>query len=94
MLQQGESLALRWCRLRRTGQEPPADRAAVVRCVLESLAPAHRAALRRAAELSGHPVEVVHLVGSGSKNALLCQFTAVGRDAWAEASALLNSHRS
>ncbi|NJP92651.1 rhamnulokinase [Nonomuraea sp. FMUSA5-5] len=61
---------------RRTGQRPPASPAAYVRCVLESLALGHREAVRQAMELSGREVEVVHLVGGGSRNELLCQFTA------------------
>ncbi|SEG80263.1 rhamnulokinase [Actinacidiphila yanglinensis] len=60
----------------RTGQRAPADQAAMVRCILESLALAHRATLRAAAELSGRDLDVVHLVGGGSRNDLLCQFTA------------------
>jgi rhamnulokinase len=61
---------------RRTGQRPPESRGATVRCVLESLALAHRRTLRQAGELSGHEFEVVHLVGGGSRNELLCQWTA------------------
>ena len=61
---------------RRTGQEPPTDRAATVRCILESLALGHRAAVRDAVRLSGKPVEVVHMVGGGARNALLCRLTA------------------
>ncbi|MFB4275979.1 rhamnulokinase family protein [Nonomuraea sp. MTCD27] len=61
---------------RRTGQRPPSSPAAFVRCVLESLALGHRLAVRQAMELSGRDVEVVHLVGGGSRNELLCQFTA------------------
>lgn len=60
----------------RTGQRAPADQPAMVRCILESLALAHRAALRTAAELSGRDLDVVHLVGGGSRNDLLCQLTA------------------
>jgi rhamnulokinase len=60
----------------RTGQRPPADRAATVRCILESLALGHRAAIREAARLSGRTVEVVHVVGGGARNALLCRLTA------------------
>jgi rhamnulokinase len=37
---------------------------------------AHRAALRQAQELSGRSVDVLHIVGGGSRNALLCQLTA------------------
>ncbi|GAB4051456.1 rhamnulokinase [Catellatospora paridis] len=61
---------------RRTGQPVPASRAALVRCILESLALAHARAVRQAQELAGHPVDVVHLVGGGSRNELLCQLTA------------------
>jgi rhamnulokinase len=60
----------------RTGQRPPADQGAVVRCVLESLALAHRAALRTAAGLAGRDICAVHLVGGGSRNDLLCRLTA------------------
>ncbi|GAA4514204.1 rhamnulokinase family protein [Actinoallomurus oryzae] len=60
----------------RTDQRPPAGRAEVVRCVLESLALGHRAAIRDAARLSGRSVEVVHVVGGGARNTLLCQLTA------------------
>jgi rhamnulokinase len=60
----------------RTGQRPPESRAAVTRCILESLALGHRAAVRDAVRLSGRRVDVVHLVGGGARNALLCQLTA------------------
>ncbi|HEV7898323.1 MAG TPA: rhamnulokinase family protein [Planosporangium sp.] len=60
----------------RTGQPAPRDRAAYVRCLLESLAVAHRWAVRDAVRLSGRAVTVVHLVGGGARNALLCQLTA------------------
>ncbi|QQQ79379.1 rhamnulokinase [Saccharothrix sp. 6-C] len=60
----------------RTGQTPPSTPAAIVRCVLDSLALAHRRAVRQAAELSGRRVEVVHVVGGGARNRLLCQLTA------------------
>jgi rhamnulokinase len=61
---------------RRLGQDAPGDRAATVRCVLESLALAHRRTIREAAALSGRDVDVVHVVGGGARNALLCQLTA------------------
>lgn len=61
---------------RRRGEPEPRTRAETVRCVLDSLALAHRAAIRLAGELSGRPVEVVHLVGGGSRNELLCRLTA------------------
>jgi rhamnulokinase len=60
----------------RAGRRPPRGRAATVRCILESLALGHRAAIREAARLSGRTVEVVHIVGGGARNALLCRLTA------------------
>jgi rhamnulokinase len=47
-----------------------------VRCILDSLALAYRRTIREAAALSGRHVEVVHLVGGGARNALLCRWTA------------------
>ncbi|MFD0684793.1 rhamnulokinase [Actinomadura fibrosa] len=61
---------------RRRGLPEPRTRAETVRCVLDSLALAHRATLRQAARLSGREIDVVHLVGGGSRNELLCQLTA------------------
>ena len=60
----------------RHGQSAPRTQAETVRCILDSLALAHRAALRQAQELSGRTVDVLHIVGGGSRNALLCQLTA------------------
>ncbi|MEV4750621.1 rhamnulokinase family protein [Streptosporangium sp. NPDC049248] len=60
----------------RTGQRPPRGQAQTVRCVLESLALAYRRTLRDAVRLSGRDVEVVHVVGGGARNALLCRMTA------------------
>ncbi|MER7176672.1 rhamnulokinase [Streptomyces mesophilus] len=60
----------------RTGQVAPAGQGALVRCILESLALAHRRTLRRAAALADREISHIHLVGGGSRNALLCQLTA------------------
>jgi rhamnulokinase len=61
---------------RRTGQPVPRDAAETVRCVLDSLALAHRSAVEDAQRLSGREVEVVHIVGGGAHNELLCRLTA------------------
>jgi rhamnulokinase len=61
---------------RETGQTPPQSQAETVRCILDSLALAYRRAIRRAAELSGTAFAVVHVVGGGARNTLLCQLTA------------------
>ncbi|UYM03349.1 rhamnulokinase [Solicola gregarius] len=61
---------------RSTGEPSPESPAQVARCVLDSLALAYVRHLRTAAELSGRGFDVVHVVGGGSQNALLCQLTA------------------
>jgi sugar (pentulose or hexulose) kinase len=61
---------------RRTDQPVPADRPAIVRCIVDSLADAHRRTVDDARELSGRDVDVVHMVGGGARNSLLCQLTA------------------
>ncbi len=48
----------------------------VVRSIVESLAVAFADAVRTASALSGRRVSVIHLVGGGSQNDLLCQLTA------------------
>jgi rhamnulokinase len=61
---------------RDSGQTPPSGAGGLVRCILDSLALAYRGAVREASELSGRSVGVVHLVGGGARNSLLCQLTA------------------
>jgi rhamnulokinase len=63
-----------WCRSH--GQPVPRSPAELVRSIVESLAVAFGAAVRTASELSGKAVSVIHLVGGGSQNELLCQLTA------------------
>jgi len=58
------------------GEAAPTESAETVRCILDSLALAHRRAIWQAQTLSGRHVDVVHVVGGGSRNALLCQLTA------------------
>jgi rhamnulokinase len=58
------------------GQHLDDDPARITRCVLDSLAIAYAATVRRAEELTGRVVRVIHLVGGGSRNELLCELTA------------------
>jgi len=58
------------------GQPEPRNRVEVVRCILDSLALAYRDALSDAMRLTGRTVDVVHVVGGGALNELLCQLTA------------------
>ena len=64
-------------RLRHATQDGLSDEPAVItRCILDGLARAFALALRDAVRLSGKEVDVVHMVGGGARNALLCQLTA------------------
>jgi len=61
---------------RRTGQPSPADPGATVRCALESLALRYHWVLDRLEELLGRKLDVIHIIGGGSQNRLLCRMTA------------------
>ncbi|MCC5479208.1 rhamnulokinase [Streptomyces barringtoniae] len=61
---------------RASGQPVPATRGEITRCILDSLALAHRRAVEDAQRLADRPVDVVYVVGGGTRNALLCQLTA------------------
>jgi rhamnulokinase len=80
---------------RKTGQPAPTDPGAVVRCCLESLALKYRWVLTKLEAVTGRRYDVLHVVGGGCQNALLCQMTAdaIGRPVLAgpvEATALGN----
>lgn len=61
---------------RKTHQPTPATPGAYVRCVLESLALKYRLVLGSLEELSGKRIDQIRVIGGGSKNRLLNQFTA------------------
>ena len=61
---------------RRTGQAPPDDRGQIIRAILEGLALRYRQVLGQLEEILETKLDVIHIVGGGSRNALLCQFTA------------------
>jgi rhamnulokinase len=61
---------------RQTGQPEPADVGAVVRCCLESLALNYRKTLEDLETLIGKKLDTIRIVGGGSQNGLLSQFTA------------------
>ena len=58
------------------GLDAPQARPEIVRSILDSLAVAYARTTAEAEQLADHPVEVVHIVGGGSQNALLCQLSA------------------
>jgi rhamnulokinase len=59
-----------------TGQHVPTNIGETVRCIFESLALRYRQVLDNLKELSANPIDVLHVIGGGSKNDLLNQFTA------------------
>jgi rhamnulokinase len=61
---------------RRTGQTQPAEPGQYIRIVLESLALRYRQVLESLESVVGHRIEVIHIVGGGSKNRLLNQLVA------------------
>lgn len=61
---------------RETGQPEPATPGATIRCALESLALLYRRTLRQLEQLLGKKFDRVHIIGGGSRNALLNQLTA------------------
>lgn len=61
---------------RKTNQPAPETEGQFVRCALESLALKYDAVLDSIETLTGVPIEVIHIVGGGSQNRLLNQFTA------------------
>ncbi|MSR60786.1 MAG: rhamnulokinase [Planctomycetaceae bacterium] len=63
-----------WCQAR--GETAPDSEGQFIRCALESLALKYRMVLGWLEELAGTRVEVIHIVGGGSQNELLNQFTA------------------
>lgn len=63
-----------WCR--ETDQPIPETEGQLVRCALESLALKYRTVLGWLEELTGTQTEVIHIVGGGTQNELLNQFTA------------------
>ena len=54
----------------------PHDQAAIVRCILDSLAEAYARTVAQAEQLTDRTVRTIHVVGGGSQNDLLCQLTA------------------
>lgn len=60
----------------RSGQTVPESHAAILRCIFESMALKYRRVLSHLEELLGNRLETIHIIGGGSQNRLLCQWTA------------------
>lgn len=61
---------------RATAQPEPVSTGETARAILDSLALAYRRALEAVERVAGRSVGRIHVVGGGSRNALLCQATA------------------
>jgi len=60
----------------KTGQAVPQTKGEIIRVVLESIALMYRRVLERLEDLAGMQLQPIHIIGGGSKNRLLNQFTA------------------
>jgi len=67
-----------WCKTH--GQPVPETKGAIIRSVLESLALKYRQVFDELANLTGRKIETIHIMGGGSRNNLLNQFTANATD--------------
>ena len=61
---------------RATGQQPPRTHGEYARSILESLALRYRQVVECLETLGGRSIRVIHIVGGGSRNAVLNQFAA------------------
>lgn len=59
-----------------SGQSQPTTDAEYVRCIFQSLANRYKEVLSMLSDMAPFPIERLHVIGGGSKNSLLNQFTA------------------
>jgi rhamnulokinase len=60
----------------RTGQQLPNTKAEYIRVILESLALSYCRTIEEMEEITGKTITIIHMVGGGIQNELLCQLTA------------------
>jgi rhamnulokinase len=60
----------------KTGQAQPESHGEFIRCIFESLAMKYRLTLDSILSVISHPIDTVHIIGGGSNNELLCQYSA------------------
>ena len=61
---------------KQTGQHVPQGYAEICRCIFDSLALRYRQVFEYLKEMAGFPIEVLHIIGGGSLNNYLNQFTS------------------
>ena len=64
----------------RTNQPILESHGSILRCIFESLTLKYRWVLSALEEMLGYDLDVIHIIGGGSKNELLCQMTADATD--------------
>jgi rhamnulokinase len=69
-----EDAIRRYCK--ESDQPIPETRAQIVRCIFDSLALRYREVFDDLRKLTSHPLTALHVIGGGSRNDLLNQFTA------------------
>ena len=62
--------------LKETGQKPINDKGQMTRTILESLALKYRSIMEAVEDVAENKIDILHIVGGGIQNGLLCQFTA------------------
>jgi rhamnulokinase len=62
--------------LSKTGQVTTNDKGQMIRILLESLALKYRSVMEAIEDVAGYKIDILHIVGGGIQNELLCQFTA------------------
>jgi rhamnulokinase len=61
---------------KRSGQTIQSDKGQIIRCALEGLALKYRWVFEKLETVWGKSISVLHIVGGGTQNKVLCQFTA------------------
>ncbi len=61
---------------RQTNQHVPENYAEITRCIFDSLALRYKQVFNYLVEMASFPIETLHIIGGGSRNAVLNQFTA------------------
>lgn len=62
--------------LKKTGQPTTDDKGQIARVILESLAIKYRSVIEAIEDITGEKINVLHIIGGGIQNKLLCQFAA------------------
>ena len=60
----------------RSGQKVPQDKGDIIRVCLESLAFKYRYTIEKLTDIIGKTLPILHIVGGGARNKMLCQFAA------------------